>query len=103
MIESENTRKSIFDALAVALRYKPEEGDAAPRVVAGGRGYRAQRLIEIAEENGIPIHKNEALVKLLSAVEIETEIPLALYAAVAEILALIYRADKELQKEILGG
>jgi len=95
-------RKRIFDSLAVALRYKPVEGDSAPRVVAKGRGFKAERLKEIAREHNIPVHEDAELVRLLSAVEVENEIPFSLFAAIAEILALIYRADEEKRRSSLG-
>ncbi|MEP0814984.1 MAG: EscU/YscU/HrcU family type III secretion system export apparatus switch protein [bacterium] len=88
-------RRRILDRLAVALKYEPERGDSAPKVVASGRGYTAERIIEIAKASGVKIHEDPNLVRLLASVEIEREIPVALFAAVAEILALVYRADEE--------
>ena len=98
----ERKRKRVFDSLAVALKYAPAEGDTAPRLVAKGKGHIADRLKEIARDNDIPIHEDPALVQLLSSVEVETEIPYALFAAVAEVLALIYRADETKRKAALG-
>lgn len=101
MIES-GERKRIFESLAVALKYAPTRGDTAPRVIAKGKGHIAERLRAIAKENDIPIHDDLELARLLSAVEVESEIPVALFAAVAEVLALIYRADEEKRKAALG-
>ena len=77
--------------LAVALHYA-EPG--APRVVAVGRGELAQRIIETAREHGIPFEVNAPLAEALSTVELETEIPIELYGAMAVILAFILRASQ---------
>lgn len=95
-------RKRILDSVAVAIKYRPVEGDTAPLVTAKGKGFVAERIKEVARENGIPIHEDEGLARLLSAVELNAEIPYALFGAVAEVLALIYRADSELRKRSLG-
>jgi flagellar biosynthesis protein len=75
---------------AVALAYESEK-DAAPRVVATGRGELADRILAIAREHGIPIRQEPKLVETLASLEMEQEIPPELYAAVAEILAFVYR------------
>ncbi len=79
---------------AVALRYDPEK-DQAPRVVAKGRGYLAELILEVAREHGIPIREDAALVEALSRVELEAEIPPELYEAVAVILAWAYRLNRK--------
>lgn len=79
---------------AVALRYQGEN-DEAPRVVAKGAGYLADRIIEIAREHGVHVHEDPDLVGLLSAVEVNREIPAHLYRAVAEILAFVYRLNRQ--------
>jgi flagellar biosynthesis protein len=75
---------------AVALSY---DGTGAPKVIARGTGELAQRIIEVAEVQGIPIQKNEALVEAFVQIDLNREIPPQLYVAVAEILALIYKLD----------
>lgn len=76
---------------AAALRYGP--GDAAPRVVAAGRGEVAQRILALAQEHGVPVYSDPALASSLTAVELGAEIPPELYRAVAEVLAFLYRMD----------
>jgi flagellar biosynthesis protein len=78
-------------ALAVALAYAP--GDAAPRVVAKGRGLIAETIIERARENGIYVHESPELVSLLLQVDVDERIPPQLYIAVAELLAWLYRIE----------
>ncbi|MBN1577941.1 MAG: EscU/YscU/HrcU family type III secretion system export apparatus switch protein [Chitinispirillaceae bacterium] len=83
---------------AVALRYR-EHNDRAPKVIAKGEGLIARTIKEIAHENGIPIQRDDALVELLAQIEIDREIPPELYAAIAELLSWIYRANNALLKE----
>ncbi len=76
--------------LAVAVQYDAPD---VPRVVAMGRGDLGQRIIDLAKEHGVPLEQNPVLAQALSAVEIDEEIPEALYLAVAEVLAFILRAS----------
>lgn len=76
---------------AVAIAYN--SGDAAPRVVAKGRGMVAEQIIERAKEHGVAIHESKELVSLLMQVELDDHIPPALYRAVAELLAWLYRVE----------
>lgn len=84
---------------AVAISYD-KAVDGAPKVVAKGSGAVAERIIEIARENKIPLYKNKTLSGMLMAVELDREIPPALYQAVAEILAHVYRVDRTLGEYI---
>lgn len=79
-------------AKAVALSYEPEVADA-PRVVAKGKGALAERILEIAFAAGIKVRSDADLVEILQAVDLESEIPLQAFQAVAEILAYVYRAN----------
>ncbi len=80
---------------AVALTYDEEER-LAPRVVAKGTGAVAGRILNSAQEHGIPIYQDKTLTSMLMAVELDREIPPELYQAVAEVLAYIYRLDQRL-------
>ena len=77
---------------AVALRYNTAH-DGAPRVVAKGQRIVAERIIALAREHNIHIHEDPDLVGLLSQLELFAEIPEELYAAVAEVLAFVYRIN----------
>jgi flagellar biosynthesis protein len=77
--------------MAVALAYHSDE--AAPRVVAQGRGAIAQAIIDRAKEHGVFVHESEELVGLLMQVELDQHIPPQLYLAVAELLAWLYRLE----------
>ena len=82
---------------AVALQYD-NETDNAPFVTAQGTGETAKNIIKIAEENGIPIKKDEDLVNMLSQIELNKEIPVELYKAVSEVFSFIYALSNDTQK-----
>lgn len=77
--------------VAVALEYEKGSREA-PRVVAKGRGIIAERIIALAEENDIVIEANPALAKALSGAELDEEIPVELFEAVAEVIGFVLRA-----------
>lgn len=76
---------------AVALAY--EQGDLAPRIVAKGRGVVAEQIIARAQEHKVFVHESKDLVNLLMQVDLDDHIPPALYQAIAEILAWLYRLE----------
>ena len=88
-MEQEN--KNIANKTAVALTY--EEGDKAPTILATGKGYVAEKMIEVAKEVNVPIHKDEKLAGTLSKLEIGDYIPKELYGVVAEILVFVDRVE----------
>jgi flagellar biosynthesis protein len=81
---------------AAALRYDPQR-DAAPKVVARGRGYVADKITAIAREHHIPLHEDPNLVEVLEAMDMDLEIPPALYRAVAEVLVFVYRLNGKMK------
>jgi flagellar biosynthesis protein len=87
------TRGGEQRALAVALKYAP--GASAPTVVAKGRGLIADEIIARAREHGIFVHESPELVALLSQVDLDGQIPPQLYVAIAELLAWIYKVERE--------
>ncbi|HLO64337.1 MAG TPA: EscU/YscU/HrcU family type III secretion system export apparatus switch protein [Azonexus sp.] len=76
---------------AIALAYR--QTDAAPRVVAKGKGVVADEIIARAKEHGVFVHESPELVALLTQVDIDEHIPPQLYLAVAELLAWLYRIE----------
>ncbi len=80
--------------LAVALMYQHGKMDA-PKVVAKGAGFIAERIREIARQHGVPVIENKPLARaLFKAVRVGDPVPSKLYRAVAEILAYVYRIRK---------
>lgn len=78
---------------AVALTYNPNQADA-PKVIAKGKGQIAEKILERAEANRIPIQKDPSLVQLLGQLDLNESIPEELYQAVAEVFAFIYQLDQ---------
>lgn len=80
---------------AVALRYQPEAPflDAAPRLVAKGQGYLADRILELARKHGVPIQRDPDLLATLEPLDVNRLIPQDLFQAVAIVLAALYRAN----------
>lgn len=76
--------------LAIALRY--DKGMAAPKLVAKGAGFVAKRIVEKARRHSVPVIERKPLAQaIFKSVRIGQDIPNALYYAVAEVLAYIYR------------
>ena len=78
--------------LAIALQYEKGTRDA-PRVIAKGRGLLAQKIVELARENGVVIDTNAELAEALSGVELDETIPMELYEAVAIVIGFVLRAQ----------
>ena len=83
MCETEDTTEI---KKAVALHYDNEK---APTVDAKGEGVLAEKIIEAAGKHGIYIEENPVLAQALGAVELDEEIPVELYTAVAEVLGFV--------------
>jgi flagellar biosynthesis protein len=77
---------------AVALAY--QGGNGAPQVVAKGSGLIAEQIIARAREHGVFVHQSKELVSLLMEIDLDREIPPALYRAIAELLAWLYHIEK---------
>lgn len=80
------------EALAVALEDPNKSG--RPRIVAKGSGAIAEQILEIAFARGVKVRTDADLVEILSAVDIDSEVPLQALSAVAEILTYVYRAEE---------
>lgn len=92
--DQENIPEQLKIKKAVALKYEPGER-TAPVMVAKGKGYMADLILERAKENGIPVQEDSSLVEVLSKLDIDQEIPPELYTLVAEILSFVYRSDRK--------
>jgi flagellar biosynthesis protein len=88
--------------VAVALGYQQGQDDA-PKVLAAGRGVVAENLVRIAQENAVPIHTDHPLANALIKLELGSTVPPELYAAVAEVLAFLYRLEQERAQLGWGG
>lgn len=77
---------------AVAVKYDPQ--DVAPQVVAKGKGYVAEKLLEKAADSNIPTYKDPKLVEELTRIDLGENIPPELYEVVAQVLIFIGDLDK---------
>ena len=87
-------RAAVPKTIAVALAEQP--GNLAPKVTASGRGFVAEQILAIAFANGIKVREDADLVQILAAIDVDSDIPTPAFAAVAEILAYVYRANGQL-------
>ena len=76
---------------AAALQYRP--GDGAPVIVASGMGHLAEKIVEVASDNGVPVYEDTSLATILSQMELGREIPEELYQAVVEIYLYFLEFD----------
>ena len=83
----------------VALKYDKDKS-AAPVVVAKGKGYLAERILKVAEENEVPSKEDKDLINYLMSLDLHEEIPPELYKVVSEILTFVYKANED-YKEVI--
>lgn len=79
-------------SVAVALQYE-SDSEFAPKVVAGGRGAVAEQILNVAFAAGVKVRSDADLAEMLSTIDVDSEIPIEAFAAVAEILAYVYRLN----------
>jgi flagellar biosynthesis protein len=87
-------KQSDVPKIAAAIRYDSAKDDA-PRLTAKGKGHMAEKIIELARKHNIPIRTDQALVHILSKLDLDQHIPPELYRAVAEILAFVYSTNEQ--------
>lgn len=83
---------------AAALKYDPEK-DGAPVIVALGSGNVAEKILEVANENQVPVYRDAELAHILSNFDVGDEIPPELYEIVAEILVFVSNIDKRFNEK----
>lgn len=79
------------DRKAVALQY--ENGMPAPVVVASGMGYLAEKIVEVASENGVPVYEDTSLATMLSQLQLGQPIPESLYRFIVDIYVYFLHFD----------
>lgn len=91
-MNSETEKENFKNKTAVALGYNPDE--PAPKIIATGKGYLAEKIIKSADENKIPVHKDDRLAATLSKMDLGDYIPPELYDVVSEILLFVDSMDR---------
>lgn len=81
---------------AVALKYSPSE-NLTPIVIASGYGQIAENIIDIAEQKGIPVYKDDSAASMLCMLEVGSNIPPELYEVVAAIYAQLLKTADEIK------
>lgn len=76
--------RSTLNKKAVALKYD-ETKNSAPVIVASGMGYLAEKIVETANENGVPVYEDNSLATLLTQLELGSQVPEELYKAIVDI------------------
>ena len=82
----------------IAVAIEEQAGSDTPKVSATGRGYVAEQILALAFARGIKVRADADLAQILSAVDVDSDIPTEAFAAVAEILAHVYRANGEIPR-----
>lgn len=96
--QSMSQYKDLMAKKAVALRYD-ENKEAAPVIVASGLGYVAEKIVEIANDNEIPVYEDNSLATVLTQLELGTEIPEELYQAIVDIYVYFLKFSPCMEKE----
>ncbi|MDR0469348.1 MAG: EscU/YscU/HrcU family type III secretion system export apparatus switch protein [Peptococcaceae bacterium] len=86
---------------AVALKYNLEQ-DLAPVVIASGYGEVAERIINIAEERGIPVYRDDSAASMLCMLEVGASIPEELYQVVATVYIQIMETANKIKEGALA-
>lgn len=82
---------------SVALRYEKDK-DNAPVVTAVGQGVVAEKIVDLAQQHGVPVTENKGLAQALMDRGVGVEIPAELYQVVAEVFVYIAQIDKKYKK-----
>jgi len=82
---------------AVALKYSSDK-DYAPVVVASGHGAVADKIIEIADQNGVPIFRDDSTAAVLTMLNMGEAVPPSLYEVIAGIYVEILKATNEIKE-----
>ncbi|MPM56817.1 hypothetical protein SDC9_103632 [bioreactor metagenome] len=94
MLEYDN---KMINKRAVALKYDNDQ--IAPIIVAAGMGHLAEKIIEVASENEVPIYEDASLATMLSRLELGNEIPEELYKAIVDIYVYFLKFSPEIEKD----
>jgi flagellar biosynthesis protein len=76
--------KNTLNKKAVAIKYDDAK-NSAPVIVASGMGYMAEKIIETANESGVPVYEDNSLATILTQLELGSQVPQELYQAIVDI------------------
>lgn len=90
--------KPVGTKYAAALKYNPSD-DYAPVVVASGHGHIAEKIIQVADQNGVPVFRDDSTAAVLTMLKVGQSVPESLYEVIAGIYTEILKASKEIRDE----
>lgn len=93
--------KNTLNKKAVALKYDDAK-NRSPVIVASGMGYMAEKIVEAANENGVPVYEDNSLATILTQLELGSQVPEELYQAIVDIYLyfLDFAPGTEKEKDI---
>ena len=92
--EDANQNRNELEKISKAAAIVDEsQSGKFPRIVASGRGSFAEQILQVAWSNDIKVREDADLAEVLTAIDVESEIPIEAFAAVVEILSYVYRAN----------
>ncbi|MBI1275813.1 flagellar protein FhlB [bacterium] len=77
----------------IAIALGSGEAGGVPQVLASGKGFWAEQIMQLAFANGVAVRQDADLAQVLTALDLDAPIPVEAYSAVAEILVFVYRAN----------
>lgn len=99
MTRPDDENKPDSPALAVALGHTPGS-ETAPKVLASGHGAVAEQIVRLALDNGVRVREDADLASILSVLEVESIVPVEVFATIAEVLSYLYRANGMSEEQI---
>lgn len=95
--QGSTAKDSLSSLSAAALKYNKNKNNA-PCVVAAGSGFVAQKILQVAMENGVPIYHDDSAATMLTKLELGQEIPPELYQIVVNIYISLLDLAEEKKK-----
>ena len=92
--------KPVNSPVAVAIEHRPTGPSSLPKIIASGKGNVAEKILDIAFAEGVRIREDADLAEMLAAADIDTQIPVDAFIAVAEILRYVYAANDITTQEV---
>ncbi|WP_313075022.1 EscU/YscU/HrcU family type III secretion system export apparatus switch protein [Lacrimispora sp.] len=92
--------KNTLNKKAVAIKYD-ENKNAAPVIVASGMGYMAEKIIETANESGVPVYEDNSLASILTQLELGAQVPEELYHAIVDIYLYFLDYVPDIKEKLL--
>ena len=99
-VKATDAEEAAKSSIAVAIEHRPTGPNSLPKIVASGRGNLAEKIMEIAFAEGVRVREDADLAEMLAAADIDTEIPVEAFVAVAEILRYVYAANGTQMPEV---